>query len=68
MTVEWNTAWSWFVGTSPLLAVLLGLHMQNRSVLKRMLSHYEDFPPHRHIAGKIVYPAKMEPQAPQVHG
>jgi hypothetical protein len=62
--IDWNITASCFAGVSPLLALLLGLHLQNRSDLKRMLSHYVDFPPHRHVNGKIIYPAKMEPEGP----
>lgn len=43
------------------LSAMIGLAWKANRVLNRHLDILKDFPPHRHINGKIIYPRDFEP-------
>lgn len=45
------------------LAVVLGIGWKVNRVANRILDVLADFPPHRHVNGKISYPKGYEPAA-----
>jgi hypothetical protein len=61
--MNWQIAVSCFAGVSPILVVLLGLHLQNRRTMRLVITHWKEFPPHRHVNGHLIFPAGMDPDA-----
>lgn len=43
------------------LAILLGILWKINRVANRVMDVLGDFPPHKHVNGKIVYPKGYEP-------
>jgi len=42
-------------------AIILGVAFKGIRALNRLMSILQDYPPHRHVNGKILFPKDFEP-------
>jgi hypothetical protein len=42
-------------------AIILGVAFKGIRALNRLMSILQDYPPHRHVNGRILYPKDFEP-------
>ena len=48
--------------------IILGVAFKGIRALNRLMNILQDYPPHRHINGKIIFPKGFEPTATELLG